>query len=364
MTSAINAFLVEARTDLKYKPIHRLVMGNEAADLDSMASAVTYAYLLNAIETDKNVVPLLPIPRADFKLRTEAVYVFRRAGIDTNALIFLDDVDFELLMENTAELVLVDHNKLAARFQAYGDKVSMILDHHADEDLYAQAFKKVIEPVGSTASLVGEEFKALAPELLDETIATLLYGTILLDTVNLDPEAGRVTPKDADVAALLADTVATDQGEYFKAVQAAKFDTDGLSTMDLLRKDYKEFQFGDTNCGIASALLPLSQWGEKDGTVAPGFESWTQRRNLDVLFSMNAYTTPEFNRDLAIYCKDADRHDAVLAFLQEQGLELSPVEMPTGLKPCLEGKISFHGQANLGISRKKLAPLLDQFFSK
>ena len=197
MTCALNAYLVDARTDIKYKSVHQLVMGNEAADLDSMASAVAYAYLLNSLSLDKTIVPLLPIPRADFKLRTEAVYVFNQAGVDVDALIFLDDVDFDALMENTQELVLVDHNKLASRFGGYGDKLSMILDHHADEGLYDQAREKIIEGVGSTATLVGEKIKALSPALLDENLAVLLYGTILLDTVNLAEDAGRVTPKDS-----------------------------------------------------------------------------------------------------------------------------------------------------------------------
>ena len=364
MTSAINAFLVDARTDLKYKPIHQLVMGNEAADLDSMASAVTYAYLLNSLAADQQAVPLLPIPRADFKLRTEAVYVFRQAGIDINSLIFLDDVDFDQLMEHTGELVLVDHNKPAARFQAHGDKVAVILDHHVDEDLFPQARKKEIAMVGSTATLVGEEYQALNPELMDDNVAQLLYGTILLDTVNLAEDAGRVTPRDQAVAQGIAPRIDQDQDTYFKAVQAAKFDTEGLSTLDLLRKDYKEFQFGKVNCGIASALLPLTQWAERDASLIPGFESWTQRRNLNVLLSMNAYARPDFTRDLAVYCTDAQAHDELIAYLQDQGLELTALDMPEGLKPCLEGKISFYNQANLGISRKKLAPLLDTFFSK
>ena len=72
----LNQYLLESKTDINYKSIDYLVMGNEAADLDSMASAIAYAYLMTARDNSKTIVPFMPILRADFKLRTEAVYVF------------------------------------------------------------------------------------------------------------------------------------------------------------------------------------------------------------------------------------------------------------------------------------------------
>ncbi len=363
MTTSINAFLIKARTQLKDSPIHQVVMGNGAADLDSMASSLVYAYLLGSRDPRKKVIPLVPIPRADFKLRTEAVFVFERAGIDLNALISMDDVDLESPMENTVELVLVDHNTLAPQFRRFRDKVSTILDHHADQGDHPRVSKRVIAPVGSTATLVGEEIQARAPELLEGPVATLLYGTLLLDTVNLDGAAGRVTPRDRAMAALLAGKVDMDQHAYFKAVQAAKFDTRGLSTQDLLRRDYKEFQFGSVTCGIASVLLPLAEWAKRDRALAGGFESWARARNLDLVLSMNAYVRPGFTRELAVHCRDRQLHDSLVAFLRERGVVTAPLGMSEYPMPCREGTLSFHGPADPGISRKGMVPLLSLFFN-
>ena len=92
-----------------------VVMGNEAADLDSMASAVTYAWYLNLSDSSGNYFPLINIPRADFKLRTEAVYLFKEAGVDIDQLLFIEDVDLEKLKAGSnLKLILVDHNKLAS----------------------------------------------------------------------------------------------------------------------------------------------------------------------------------------------------------------------------------------------------------
>ena len=305
----LNQYLTEAKTDINYKSIDTLVMGNEAADLDSMASALAFAFTLSCSDRKKNIVPLMPIIRGDFKLRTEAAYVFDRAGIDLNSVIFLDDINLERLMKKVDGLALVDHNRLSAHCEPYRDKVSMILDHHKDEGLYPGAGTRVIEPVGSCATLVGEDLTRRCPELAkDPHLATLLWGTILLDTVNLAPDADRVTPKDEAVSNTLMTACSLDQDVYFRAIQKAKFDTKDLGTFDLLRKDYKEFRFNSNRCGIASALLPLVLWDKKDPELCLSFETYVKRRDLDVLISMNAYTDPEFSRDLAVYCADPAEH--------------------------------------------------------
>ncbi len=359
----LNQYLIESKTDINYKAVDLLVMGNEAADLDSMASSLAFAYITATNEKDKTIVPVMPIIKADFKLRTEAVYVFEQAGINPDNLIFMDELDIEKLLDRTTGLALIDHNKLSNGFEGHGDKVSVILDHHKDEALYPHARKRIIEPVGSTATLVGEILSEDCPGLADTHLAVLLTGTILLDTVNLDPEAGRVTPKDEVVAKTLMKTCPLGQDQFFKAVQKAKFNTADLSTFDLLRKDYKEFKFDGIRCGIASALLPMVQWGEKDGELGLGFETYVQRRHLDILISMNAYTAPGFSRDLAVYCADPAIHDKLVDFLGENGLELETLCLESQ-KPCLQGKISFHIQKNLGISRKKLSPMLDEYFTR
>jgi exopolyphosphatase len=356
----LNRYLMEAKTDINHKSIDYLVMGNEAADLDSMASAVGYAYFLAATKKDKTIVPVMPIPRADFKLRTEAVYVFYQAGIDLTNLIFLDDMDFEAVLKRVAGLVLVDHNQLSGLSASYGDKVAIILDHHKNENLYPHAAKKQIEPVGSTTTLVGEELITHCPDLVDPHLALLLWGTILLDTVNLDPGAGRVTPRDEKIAGILMKSCPLGPAEYFDKVQKAKFNTVDLGTFDLLRKDYKQFQSGKISWGIASVLLPLVQWGIKDSKLCVGFEAHAHSHNLDLLFSMNAFTDKGFSRNLAVYSKETGFHDQLIEFLQEKNLDLTPVCLKDQ-KPCLEGKISFHRQGNPGISRKKLSPLLADY---
>lgn len=84
-------------------------------------------------------------------------------------------------------------------------------DHH--KDMWPANLKviKAIEPVGSCSTLVAE--KLLSLDVLDSQISSLLIGTILLDTINLDPRAGRTTDKDKEIVKRLQDRypVATDE---------------------------------------------------------------------------------------------------------------------------------------------------------
>jgi len=357
----LSFYLHTSQTNI-HKKIDLLVMGNEAADLDSMASALVFAYIRAAKGIDLNIVPLIPIARADFKLRPEAVYVFDQAQINPAHLVFLDDITLPSFMDRVDSIALLDHNKLSSLFEPHGEKISIIMDHHKDQDLYHRVQTRVIEPVGSCATLVGELLIRDYPALLDRCLSILLGSAILLDTVNLDPNAGRVTPKDTRVARHLLGTWVPSQNQYFKPLQKAKFNTSGLTTHDLLRKDYKEFEFGSLRFGISSAFLSIRDWWKKDPDFCLGFETYARSRHLDLLISMNAYENQEFKRDLGVYCPDQDIHDRVISALIQNGLGLKSLSLDTGTL-CLHGRISFHAQGRTQISRKRLVPLLDEYFS-
>ncbi len=338
--------------------ITRVVLGNEAADLDSMASAVAFARLLAGVAGpgERPAIPVISIPREDYALRTEAVWLFREAGLEATRLVFLDDIDLDRLHEGgRLGLVLVDHNRLPKAREAWGPAVEEILDHHQDEGQHTQA-RRNVAPVGSTATLVAERFLQQAPELLEGALATLLLGTILLDTVDLDPAAKRVTPRDEQAAAGLLPISAADRKSLFDRLQTEKFNVSSLSTRDILRKDYKEYTMGAVRCGISSALLSLGDWVGKDRDLEASFGQYARSRGLHMLLAMCAYTQPEVRRELAVYCPDAALRDGVAAFLNRSGLGLSPLAAQAG-----SGALALYAQADAGGSRKKLQPLLAGF---
>ncbi len=358
MAFQLDRFLIESKACVDRSSIDLLVMGNQAADLDSMASALAFA-CFQTVNGQGGAVPLMPIARADLKLRTEAVFVLEQAKINPDHLVFLDDILFPQFLNRVHRLALVDHNRLSPDFEILEKKVDMILDHHQDQGLYPHARTRVIEPLGSCATLVGELLIKESPELIETGLSILLGSAILLDTINLDPTAGRVTPRDRAAARRLFKGFAPDLNPYFKKLQDAKFNTSNLTTLDLLRKDYKEFRLQGLLWGISSITLSLDSWQNKDPDLCLGFHTYARSRQLDVLISMNAYDDNGFKRDLGIYCPNPDVHDTLVSVLKKTDPGLTAVRL-LSQSPGFENIMTFFTQANSNMSRKKLVPLLAQ----
>lgn len=340
-----------------------VVMGNEAADLDSMASAAVFAWYKTerAGQGADPCVPFVPIPREDFKLRTESLYLFEAVGLSPDELLFAEDLDPAALhREGKLSLTLVDHNKLGPAFSGLEGAVKEIVDHHQDEKLYPGAAARTIEGVGSCATLVAEKVLKEIPELLDAGCARLLLGTILLDTVNLDEKAGRVTPKDREVADRLIVRSGAAQKELFDRLQFEKFNVAALDTRDLLRKDYKDYSAGSVRYGMSSVLLSFADWAKKDPKLTDGLAKYSAERGLSLLFAMNAYTDPDFKRELAVYAAKPELRKRAVDFLVSKDLQLAPLKDKA---PAATENVVFFSQGNGSYSRKKLQPLLQDFLA-
>ena len=163
-TDLLNPFLSRSCAALKSPPdplaVHwHVVMGNEAADPDSCASAIVLAAALDAALDDDAavVVPLIPVPRDDFRLQLDRVHLLRRAGLagegegpgwTPSAVAFADELDLsKLAASGRLHLHLVDHNALTSPFAALGPHVTSIIDHHADQ--VPSAFSKPTTACGS-----------------------------------------------------------------------------------------------------------------------------------------------------------------------------------------------------------------------
>ncbi len=356
----INHYLFDTKFNLNSKKIIHVVMGNEAADLDSMVSSIVYAYLKGKTdqENDKIYIPLINIPLEDFKLRTEAVYLFMEAGIDSKNLFFIDEINIkEIFDKGKLKITLVDHNKLSSAQEYLSPCIEEIIDHHKDENAYNRV-KKQIEPVGSCATLIAEKIIADNSSLIDKKIAMLLAGTIILDTVNLGKEAGRTTDKDINTVNYLISNFAIDRNKLFDKLQFEKFNTAPLSTYDILRKDYKEWIMNNKKTGFSSALISIENWIKKDSSLLESAEKFYSKNSLDILFIMIAYTEPQFTRELILFSKDTALLEKIYNFLQANGGKLEQVK----IKVPQSNKAGFYYQGNTDWSRKKLQPVVQEFF--
>ncbi|NXX19408.1 PRUN1 Exopolyphosphatase, partial [Podargus strigoides] len=343
----------------RHQEVH-VVLGNEACDLDSTVSALALAYFLaKTSPTPKAAfIPVLNIPRADFALRTETMFLLREQGIATTSLIFRDELDLGGLHHaGLLSLTLVDHHVLPGADAALEEAVVEVLDHRPLERDRAPGCQVTAEPVGSCATLVTERIAQGPPGVLDRPTAALLHGTILLDCVNLSPAAGKVTPRDVACVSLLEarfpELPARDT--IFQALQEAKFDVSGLTTEQMLRKDLKVLSGDELLLAISAIYVDLETFLSRPGLLQD-LEGFCQARGYTGLVAM-AISFNERNepsRQLAIYSRREALRSAVCRALEEAtapSLQLQPLPSPWS---CMDT----YAQGNAVASRKKVLPIL------
>jgi exopolyphosphatase len=356
------------------------VLGSSAADPDSLAGPLAYAFLLHreqlragGVRPPALVVAPLPIRREELGLRPEGLELLRVAGISPDALIDRDRLDPAGCPLERLSIVLVDTpgRELPPDLQG---RVVEVLDHHAPAEGLPESARRLTAEVGSACTLVAEQMFRRIPQLVDPHLALLLLGPILLDTVNLDPDAGRVTERDRRAAARLGAIAGAEARGLYGTLARARARLDGLSAGELLRRDYKEGAAGGLRYALASVPLSAEDWRSRAGGRPDAcLCELVRERGLDLAAVLFAFAADggEFRRQLLLGVGG----DALLQALEESldALGLGLVEL-SGFHPAGDGgggergsadppgcgawRWALYQQRNARFSRKRLEPEL------
>lgn len=352
----MNEFLRKAKQASQslssFSKVH-VVIGNEACDLDSTVSAITHAYHLSQ-DSDSDeaaIIPVLNIPADEVPLRTESTHLLPRCNIQLTDLVCKDDIDLKSIPNLT--LTLVDHNVPADSDTWLDQYVVEVIDHrvnsrHDDEDRVISITR---EMVGSCCTLVARQILDKHLEILDHQLVKLLLGTILLDTLNLSEAAGRTTPTDEDVVQRLGNlSPRINLQELFNEVQAAKFNISGLTTAQMLRKDFKSTSSTSCKVGFSSVTLPLQDVLDRQD-LETSLKNFCEHRFLDVNIIMTIDL--EGTRQLAIYSEDQSLRETMEERLQGSVLDLERIDSNVS-------NLSAFDQQNRKASRKVVLPLVGE----
>ncbi|CAH0055305.1 unnamed protein product [Clonostachys solani] len=374
MNMTLRAFLAAARAALAAPPAERtlpltFVVGNESADLDSLCSAVVYAYLRTNGKQQSLHIPLSNLPRADLALRTEMTAVLKDADLTPSDLLTLSELP-DLKPEDTRWL-LIDHNSLTGPLRKFESQVIGCIDHHVDEGTIPRdRSPRIIEPCGSCMSLVIEESKKLWEAVAAgshhsevEKLARLALAPVLIDTINLTAK-DKTKPKDRSAAEFLQGKMRDEKfhpDAYYKAIEAVKEDISELSFRDIFRKDYKEWTEGGLRLGISCAVQNFDYLLHKTKGYTDEFfdklGDWAKERELDIISVMTtSHPGGEFQRHLLVWARGDEAIAAVQKFVKISGaLELQPYE--DGKHDKAGQRLAWR-QKNLAASRKQVSPLL------
>ncbi|CAI5734319.1 unnamed protein product [Peronospora destructor] len=346
-------------------------MGNEAADADSIVSSLTYAFMHAQQHSDTLHVPVLPITRAELTLRCDVAALFEALDVDTDALVFVDEFPWDIKAK--VKVTLMDHNAFSNKKipPVDGMKVIEIVDHHSDLGQHLGAEKREVAfadgnaLVASTCTLVAERLEKVAHHDAHKLLSTMLLGVIALDSINFDPSAKKVTPRDVNAAQKLEKVAFAKKEELFKWLEAQKFNSAHWKAFTLencLQVDYKEFTFAK-KVGISVVLVDLETLVLKSKDAAALRKRLSTYCKLNVLafvVVVAMFMTPDgqCHRQLLFFQENGDDAKHCVAFLNREGsLLLNPLQLPETHRH--EHAAAFN-QLNVGASRKQIAPLIQR----
>ncbi|OBT88315.1 hypothetical protein VE02_03400 [Pseudogymnoascus sp. 03VT05] len=390
---SLNSFLATAKATLNTAAQHAqpitFVVGNESADLDSICSAIAYAYIRTYTSIPPNVhVPIANIPAADVSLRTELTPILSHAGIKASELITLTDLPHPskrtaLLSPEKTRWLLVDHNSLQGELgRVYGDRVVGCIDHHDEENKVPKdcgSEPRIVEKAGSCASLIVNHCKEAWDKLThgneaanyDSSWARIALAPVLIDTANLKNK-DKVTKHDITAAETLEKILRSlspdkyDRDGYYTEINDAKQAIDDLSLNDILRKDYKQWTEGQgINLGMSSAVKDINFLLGKvknEDSFWEEVHDFAESRKLSVCAVMTSFThNGQYGRELLLLGLDEAGVKAAMTFEKKASEELRLQDRESGRLDSTDSKTQWRRcwvQKNVGMSRKQVGPLL------
>ena len=179
-----------------------------------------------------------------------------------------------------ARLILVDHNELGqAVTDAEEAEIVGVLDHHRlGNAATAMPIPFVIEPVGSTSTLVAEHCRKanLAPPI---PIAGMLLSGILSDTLVF--RSPTTTERDQDIAKWLSEIAGVSMFTYGEELLRASPGLSMRSADDILDTDRKTYQMGGNPVSIGQ--IEVTGFQELPDQHAPLLAALDARRGQEGL---------------------------------------------------------------------------------
>ncbi len=215
------------------------VVGHKSPDTDSVAAAIAYAELKKAKGEDY-------VPAMQGALNPESEMVLKRFGFAAP----------EILTDATGKTIaLVDHSDLAqAPDNLSAGEVVAVVDHHKIGDVTTnQPIFFFNMPVGCSCTVLKilYDMKGVA---VSQKVAGLMLSAILSDTVNFKSPTCTDADKKA-VKELAAIAGVSDTDGLFMDMLKAKSAVAGVPPMDLLHRDYKDFDMNGKKVGVGQLEL-------------------------------------------------------------------------------------------------------------
>ena len=217
------------------------VFGHKSPDTDSVAAAIAFAALKKAQGEDY-------VPVMQGKPNPETEMVLRHFGISAPQ---------EMTDAAGKQIALVDHNDLAQAPDNFAQaELLAVVDHHKIGDVTTNSpIFFCAMPVGCSCTVLTNLYER-AGVRIDPKVAGMMLAAILSDTVNF--KSPTCTEDDKKAVATLKEIAGVkDTDALFMEMLKAKSAVAGVPPMDLLHRDYKDFDMNGKKVGIDVKIKPV-----------------------------------------------------------------------------------------------------------
>ncbi|ODV94497.1 hypothetical protein PACTADRAFT_4437 [Pachysolen tannophilus NRRL Y-2460] len=377
LRSFANTFSKPLLNESNEIPVITLVSGNSSADLDSVIGSISYSFLYYNY-WENPIYPFINILKKDLTLRKDIQYIFDEFHLDPENFLFVDDLI--RAEKKNFDLILVDHNSLQYDkkiIEVTKFNVTGIIDHHFDEKLYLNANPRIIEKSGSCSSLIlnywydlyaSSNSKHTNMNEVFKSIAKFILPPILIDTACMTHKVEKSDLRAIEIIKNHLDSSsALNFQNYFQEIRSRKTDISGFSIYELLKKDYKEYEYNGHKVGISTIpdsidyIFKQNSFGNESKFLTD-FNKWSKERQLDLCVVMTNFvdkSTDKFTRELALSFVNKSLDASKIIDSLDKKLDLVEIN---NISIDDNSNIVVYEQRNIQHSRKQVAPFLQEIF--
>jgi len=282
------------------------IIGHKNPDTDTVCSAIAYEHFLNAQNVDAKAFALGPI-------NNETAFVLDYFDVTAPEQI--------TKLPQGTEIILLDHNEETQSIDNINDlDIVEIIDHHKVKLETDKPISIFVKPLGSSCSIIAEKYFDTNTELPREIAGILLAG-VVSDTLFF--RSPTTTDIDRELAEKLSGIAGVaDMEKMSLRMFDAKSDLGDISIEDLIRLDYKEFDFKDGKYGIGVMETTNINFGlEKKDAIVTKLQAMKEKDHLQGVFFViidilqeRSYTLCADDVDIKLFAQlfDTSEQDGVL----------------------------------------------------
>ncbi len=212
------------------------VFGHKNPDTDSVVGSIVYSSFLKSTGTDA-------VPCKLGSINNETDFVLKTFGQQIPRTITRD------MLSSDDSVVLIDHNEQSQTIDGIEHmKIAEIIDHHKFGLATKEPVRITVRPLGSACTIIAQMLMKSGYDI-SEQHASLLISGIISDTLYF--RSPTTTDTDRSVCEELNRIARIDDLEKFSLEMFdAKSDLGDIPASDLVRLDYKVFEFAGNRYGI------------------------------------------------------------------------------------------------------------------